>query len=105
MSKRAKPTPGPWRVRKSRVENTRLEIESANGDWIADARLCTATGRGIKEQAANARLLAAAPEMYEALRGLVADYELLLGDGLTTENAPAPLQKARAAIAMAARQS
>ena len=63
-------SPGPWRVAKQG------EIESADGSPIADVAVFVQwnTTDGIKEEAmpweSNAKLIAAAPELLDALREL-----------------------------------
>ena len=94
-------TPGPWHV--SELDGRTVgpvRVLRADGDvpqLQAVARVMDRTG----EWQANARLIAAAPELLQALRDLVDDYEAILGDGLTAETAPAELRTARAAIAKA----
>jgi hypothetical protein len=56
-------TPGPWNVQKLGIVRHYFEI-NAKGAWIADVK-----GPSQNEQGeANARLIAAAPEMLEALQ-------------------------------------
>jgi len=59
-----KHTLGPWEVKDDRF------IDSPSG-WIADVlsypAYRAATGQDSEEQKANARLIAAAPDLYEAL--------------------------------------
>ncbi len=56
-------TPGPWRVENREHALGELAIMSSNG-WVA----CAATmNEGLVNAEANARLIAAAPEMLEAL--------------------------------------
>ncbi|HEY2934324.1 MAG TPA: hypothetical protein VGK99_21490 [Acidobacteriota bacterium] len=68
MSERIGFTPGPWRVcideRHKRLAFA--GIETLEGHWIAVVSLVEATQE--HQQYANARLIAAAPEMFEALR-------------------------------------
>lgn len=87
-----KHTPGPWRPN----GNT---IELANGMALRVAT-CTPIGtgyasKGREESRANARLIAAAPDMLDALRGLLADP--YLADPINADR----MAKARAAIAKA----
>ncbi len=106
-------TKGPWRV----LEPVGTWIQTDGDPYghgpmhIADVRgWGHLTGQGacrleekpaIAIQTANARLIAAAPELLTALRYLLADYEQLLGDGVTENTAPKQLLVARAAIAKA----
>lgn len=58
-------SPAPWKS----VQGISLWVESSDGIGVADDidTIDDETGE------ANARLIAAAPELYEALRGIVAD--------------------------------
>ncbi len=58
-------SPAPWKS----VQGISLWVESSDGIGVADDidMIDDETGE------ANARLIAAAPELYEALRGIVAD--------------------------------
>lgn len=64
-------TPGPWKVR-AIPDGTRLSVIDANGEWVADARPWSMSQRALYEQAANARLIAAAPQLLEVCRRAVA---------------------------------
>lgn len=70
-------TPGPWTARKSRGLNA-YEVRGADGSYIGDIwGVDEPVPNGIKRdhQKPNARLIAAAPDLYEALksvRGVVA---------------------------------
>lgn len=97
----AKHTPGPWKSTVLRY-GARIESDGASVAWVGpdDTREC-ADGRIVevmtKRAVANARLIAAAPDLLEALKDLVecdcAAYEL---DAANCEHA-----RARAAIARA----
>lgn len=84
-------TPGPWRVE----ENTTLiwgncdpDDPGTNGMGypVAEARVMLGHGSSFcrteryEEAQANARLIAAAPALLEALKGLLADIESLMGE-------------------------
>jgi hypothetical protein len=56
----AKHTPGPWTSREAFASVPTMHVLRPSG-----SHLCSLTG---KDREANARLIAAAPELYEALR-------------------------------------
>lgn len=92
-------TPGPWRIQ---GDHGKLWIETnANDDTIAEVHRRKEKGSvySCDEAMANARLIAAAPEMLEALELLLdgrhCQITMLRSDG------PIPTDKARAAIAKA----
>jgi hypothetical protein len=63
MTTQATHTPGPWEISKNEVGE--LDIcEAGAGNMLADLAKC-------KNAVANARLIAAAPDLLEALRGLL----------------------------------
>ena len=64
MSEKSKHTPGPWALSKSRAGHS---IVCASGRTVAAAHLL-GTIHPVDEVEANAHLIAAAPEMYEALK-------------------------------------
>ncbi len=79
-------TPGPWRDVDGRI--------FSDGYLISGAPIATVHKRKASGQyEANARLIAAAPELLEALRGLVSIY--------STDSTEAEVIDARAAIAKA----
>ena len=82
-----KHTPGPW-MKSTHGGISKYSIWSSNGQHIADTN--TTKSIGFDKCAANASLIAAAPELLEALKELVAEFGVC---GLT--------EKARAAIAKA----
>lgn len=66
-------TPGPWfslRYASGRGEDWGIGIPSGDG-YIAVARVHRVAQRDTAHEVANARLIAAAPELYEALDDLV----------------------------------
>lgn len=102
-----KHTPGPWRLKAGRNIGNTIEGYSGRrgfeGDdgyrTVALYQSCEPTGLRAEEvvnATANARLIAAAPEMLEALQEIVA-----AADGDWWEQLDATLEKSRAAIAKA----
>lgn len=75
-------TPGPWVVSTER----RVEI-GCDWHWIGPEDWHTRTARCVgyfgeeEEQEANANLIAAAPDLYEALDALFKDYKQLADSG------------------------
>ena len=96
-------TPGPWYATDIAI------IGNDGGTWIAEnpavkwqtLKSVTKSGdaivaESIKQANANAHLIAAAPDLLEALEFLLADYLAIAGPILTKSDAPA--EKAIAAI-------
>lgn len=74
----SKHTPGPWQVCGTRHtgdlkigRDARLHMVGPDGDAVAAVFFDMKTGRGFRD----ARLIAAAPELLQALKGLLADIE------------------------------
>ena len=96
---RGKWTPGPWRV-STRANSDRLGIcglvdtvpVMIAGTWLRPT---------VGEEAANAALIAAAPEMAAALDKLLDEFESRTELDDWTEGEKAAVDKARAAIRMA----
>ena len=65
-----KHTPGPWRANSSWIESPQMALRVAVIDWPKRGR----APKSENEAKANARLIAAAPEMYEALNALLEQY-------------------------------
>ena len=86
----AKHTPGPWHI--ARFEASTVEIRNDRGLTVAEV------GDSSQEDEANAHLIAAAPELLEALRCLIDGDE-----GMWRHDAPSEAwdEIARAAIAKA----
>lgn len=82
-----KHTPGPWRANSSWIEGPKMALRVAVVDW--PKRGCAP--KSADEAEANARLIAAAPDLLKALIGVVA-----VADRATVE-----FDRARAAIAKA----
>ena len=92
----SKHTPGPWRV--SARANRMIDVLHSNNQKGAITHaLCRVQARDswVDEAAANARLIAAAPELLEALKNMCEGFRILKDSDF-----PA-LAKARAAIAKA----
>lgn len=64
-----KHTPGPWKIHKAgHEENAPIEIIRPNEDGKSYRLIAKMYGFALEEGKANARLITAAPEMYEALQ-------------------------------------
>jgi hypothetical protein len=86
-------TPGPWKT-------NCLHIERQNGQSIAAT--VHDSWQTEEEELANARLIAAAPELLEALQQCVGLLSVaVMADGATSLYGSPVTQKARAAIAKA----
>ena len=83
-----KHTPSPWFVDASRQEGLVIRHDSK--------MVCQIPGYGVGTRIDDARLIAAAPELLEALKGLVA-----WATDVRRDDPAADLAKARAAIAKA----
>lgn len=97
-----KHTPGPWRAyRTRRVPWWKVVVVADGGRELADVEPGEATvynnPSDPAQVAADARLIAAAPAMLEALRKLAGDVAPLVGRGLSPES----LQRALDAIRLA----
>lgn len=91
-------TPGPWHV--SKASPTRVIESGPRGNSIAKMGLNL--GACSQEEAeANARLIAAAPDLLEALQGMLLGFSLTQNPDAYPSDAPC--NKARAAIAKATR--
>lgn len=97
MSDQAKFTPGPWMVLPS-VQDGQFCILTEHGPRKDIARTYGFPG---DPREANARLIAAAPELLEALQALVQRCEF---DGIPNDSLPA-VEAARGAVARALGQS
>lgn len=97
-----KHTPGPWRLFMTTDGRKLIGIGESTGEGIADHGF--GTWRSGEEQLANARLIAAAPDLLEALKTCLSTYVDLAnsGDaGFWDPEKEAHVQAARAAIAKA----
>lgn len=86
-------TPGPWKVRE--------DYAGAQSVVSADAFLARVGPPNTEQAEANARLIAAAPELLEALQGLLAAVEqgTLPGSGKAQDAARAAIAKATGSAA------
>ena len=94
-----KHTPGPWQVKLTSCFVDGLPVA---GVWV-EAPPYTSIANLIPHVGveANARLIAAAPELLAALKALVDDYAQLCGDGIVVDTEPSVLTAASCAIAKA----
>ncbi len=89
-------TPGPWFAKRMRNDNGNFDIDSVGGYFVAKS----IGGLDVGEEEANARLIAAAPELLAALQRA---YMALIGylPGHRNAITDAAIDAARAAIAKA----
>lgn len=97
----SKHTPGPWRVGRPGPNGCQT-IGTHGGLMVAMVAHSLNDPPPHREQAiGNASLLAAAPDLLEALRGLVNALEMEPGPRGVMDLVPGAIEKARAAIARA----
>jgi hypothetical protein len=93
-------TKGPWKLKNTSADWIR--IVGPNGQWVDVGQPCTSTGKLTDEVIANARLIAAAPELLSALRRA---FNLIkesgFSSGLIEDEFDATLKQAGDAIAKA----
>ncbi len=90
-----KHTPGPWHT--IREGSSTVYVESRiGGGWVQEVSSCGPTANGSEEQEANARLIAAAPELLDALEMVMKKYSKHL-DGFAFEQCHAAISKATGA--------
>ena len=70
MSDKTKHTPGPWRTKREGFSTVYVEAR-IDGGLIQEVAACGPTEAGLEQQEANARLIAAAPELLDALIALL----------------------------------
>ena len=87
-------TPGPWKTEALSYGGSAANIRNANRHLIVGPR-----GFHEKNLEANARLIAAAPEMLEALRNLVMDWERVIGPIPENHEAQVAIAKAEGGAA------
>ena len=100
----AKHTPGPWLTDRNNVHTGQIATvyHCIGDDWIEIwTDKWAETGLGEGEQEANARLIAAAPELLDALRGMLALDDEHHQRGHGDDDVCSEVQAARAAIAKA----
>lgn len=93
---KTKHTPGPWSI--SKISN--LRIDNSNGEIVCALLYATTDGQITPETEANAKLIASAPDLLEALKDA---YQVLLARGklLGLDDQGPVMDKVRAAIAKA----
>ena len=99
MSDKTKHTPGPWVVRT--IDQSLATVETQDGRYIignAGQLRADDWKTGHIERRANARLIAAAPELLEALQKMLPE---LRGLSIVSDTAAEMLREAEAAIAKA----
>lgn len=64
-------TPGPWEVYEPRFNGHPYEVRQVGGEFVA--QIFDRSGKRMEDRHANAKLIAAAPEMFEFLSRLSAD--------------------------------
>lgn len=79
MSEKQKHTPGPWEVASPAMTSDRCVRDVAHREWICGP----IDGNTVTESAANARLIAAAPDLLAALRRVMEIIDA--GDDLSNE--------------------
>jgi hypothetical protein len=94
------PTPGPWTCNDSGMVRGPGERDADGPPFVCDVALDCSMGLSARELA-NARLIAVAPTMLEALNSLIASVEEDVPLGSVTRHFRDALDDARAAIAQA----
>jgi len=93
----AQHTPGPWGATNAHTGPTFWRVEPFSADYLNDGWVIANEIHGPDGEA-NARLIAASPDLYEALASLIADLGpggyLLPGGAIKTARARAALAKA-----------
>lgn len=96
----AQHTPSPWEI--ERVKNGWAQISATNGQWYEFAKVAVMMDRKPSPSGkANATLIAAAPELLEALEAIVVLFEGASGAGANHWEQFAEYRSAREAIAKA----
>lgn len=63
-------TKGEWFAKREGQSTVYIECRIGGG-WLQEVAACGPTANGIEEQEANAKLIAAAPDLLEALQSMV----------------------------------
>jgi hypothetical protein len=95
-----KHTPGPWEAYDAAAYGTLITCGSLTGQGHRIAYVHLYRDLSVETYAANARLIAAAPELLEALEAVLYWAELIAGD--TTDKEAAANEEASIALARAA---
>jgi len=74
-------TKGEWFAKREGQSTVYIECRIGGG-WLQEVAACGPTANGSEEQEANAKLIAAAPDLLEALKML----ETTCGDGLEIDH-------------------
>lgn len=104
----AKYTPGPWNIGSSDLPVSRMSIHCKGHKDSCHSTVALMVSRGVigishDEEFANARLIAAAPDLLEALRVLLSLHEIRAS--VTTDAWNAAMEDARAAVTKAVGES
>lgn len=89
----SKHTPGPWEMHGEFSGRDIVQIETKHGYSVADVRNYNRS----EQNKANAKLIAAAPDLLEALQNLIGEVKDIRGVDVE-EYKPAAFEQARAAI-------
>lgn len=98
MSKQFKGTPGPWFEHREGFSTVYIEAKLRDG-VVQEVAACGPTEAGESSQLANAKLIASAPELLEALQLLFASYKQLADSGDAGNWAIEDYPEGKAAIA------
>ena len=89
-------TPGPWSLRRT-IYFLTVVAKGGKRGWRSICQLAYCEGR----DGANARLIAAAPELLKALKNMVREWIEIVGDEDVNGTPADTLERAKAAIAKA----
>lgn len=92
-------TPGPWQLRYALLDPQEVRaVGDADGSFVAD---CATTSRSIEEIAANARLIAAAPDLLHEIEAALQWWDEFSRSETMYVLKPVWVEYARAAIVKA----